>query len=142
MRYRVRLDFLDASSFSVNSIYEAMVFFVGHQPVLAKKERRNVRLCRSVFRQMFFGGRKASCLATMIATMVYPFRKVSLVATSQALSFVRDSTKKTLLIPLEMKLVKLFLTFFFFLTVIIIAVFNYLPLSLLYSVFRPTLVKI
>lgn len=42
MRYRVRLDFLDASSFSVNSIYEAMVFFVG-PPAGVSKEREAKR---------------------------------------------------------------------------------------------------
>lgn len=113
----------------MNCIYEAMVFFVEHQPVLAKKEAKRAFMQVCLPTDVFWRT-EASCLATMIATMVYPFRKVSLVARSQALSFVRGSTKKTLQIPLEMKLVKLFPSFFFFLTVIIIVVFNYRSLSL------------
>lgn len=123
------IGFPNVLNFSVNCIYEAMVFFVEHQPVLAKKEAKRAFMQVCLPTDVFWRT-EASCLATMIATMVYPFRKVSLVARSQALSFVRGSTKKTLQIPLEMKLVKLFPSFFFFLTVIIIVVFNYLSLSL------------
>lgn len=72
---------------------ESLGSFHGARPPFLKKENGRALMQARLPTDVFWRA-EASWLATTIATMVYPFRKVSLVARSRALSFVRDSRPK------------------------------------------------
>lgn len=91
---RIYLDFQAVQVFTWIALNSGISHRI--QPPPPTKERTNERALRLVCVPTdVFWRVEASCLATTTASMVYPFGKVSLVARSQILSFVRVSTEKT-----------------------------------------------